>query len=113
MTARILGSLPVRFQFGRGHYNLDQDFRLNGFNHINVAAEQQQHLPKDKTLGWVPISIAGSFDHGNLNGLVLLGTNVSTNVWATVKNGILHGPCVISGISYINDLVRFTQRMSN
>ena len=106
MKARILGSPPVKFQFGRGHCNLDEDLRLNGFNQINVAAEGQQYLPKDKTLGWVPISIAGSFEHGVLNGLVLIATNVSTNVWATVKSGILHGPCVVSGISYIMDVVR-------
>ena len=107
MTARILGSPPVTFVFANGHVRLNNNMKLNGFNHIQIDSEQQQHVPKEKTLGWGIISIAGKFSHGVLNGLTLIKTNVSTEVWATVKNGILHGPCVVYGISYIIDPVRF------
>ena len=108
MTARVLGSAPVNIIFAAGFIRLDNDLKLNGFNDIIVASEHQKFVPRDKTLGWSPTRIIGNFHHGNLNGFAFLETNVSTSVWAMVKNGIMHGPCVIWGISYIIEPVRLT-----
>ena len=104
-TAVVLGSPPLNLVFETGDIKVDKDLLLNGFNDLSILTGHQQLIPRDKALGWTPIRIIGNFIHGELNGIVLLKTNVSTSVWATVKNGILHGPCVISGISYIIEQV--------
>ena len=104
-TAVILGSPPVNIFFETGDIKVDEGLKLNGFNTLSVSPGHQKLIPRDKALGWSPIKIIGNFNHGDLNGFVLLKTNASTSVWATVKHGILHGPCVISGISYILEQV--------
>ena len=83
------GSKDATFRLGRKEYH---------------QKLHQQYVPKDETLGWAPTRIAGHFSDGVLNGIALITTNISTDVWATVKNGVLHGPCVIYGISYILNL---------
>ena len=108
MTARILGSPPVKVRFRTEAFNVDNYLRLNGFNDIEVVSEEQQYVPRNRPLNWSPIRIAGKFENGVLNGLAFITTNVSTYVWAMVKDGVLHGPCVIYGISYIIDPVRST-----
>ena len=105
MKARILGSIPVKIQFDGEHVKLDTENQLNGYNDINVATEHQKYIPKDTTLGWVPIRIAGKFTHGYLSGYVMVQTSVSSFVWVSVKNGIMHGPCVVYGIANLIDLV--------
>ena len=106
MTATILGSRPIKIESAGGSFSVDNDLKLNGFNEVKVASEERQYVQRDKSLNWYPISIAGKFEHGVLNGISLITTNVSTQVWAMVRHGILHGPCVIYGISYIIDPVR-------
>ena len=108
MTARVLGSPPVKIIFSAGDLKLDNNLNLNGYNDIVIPSEQQKFVPRDNTLGWSPTRIIGHFQHGILNGFILLQTNVSTFVWAMIKKGIMHGPCVISGISYIIEPVSFT-----
>ena len=113
MTARVLDSAPVNIIFAAGGMKLDKALKLNGFNDIIIASEHRKIVPSDKTLGWSPTRILGYFDHGSLNGFTFLETNVKTYVWAMVKNGIMHGPCVIWGISYIIEPVRFTITAEN
>ena len=56
-------------------------------------------IPKDKTLPWAPTRFAGVFTHGNLNGLTFISTNASSSYgWLSVKDDVLHGPCVFFGI---------------
>ena len=105
MRAKILGSQPLNIQFTTGHIKLDTHFKLNGFNDIKIAFEHNQFVPKDHSLGWVPTRIVGKFDHGDLNGFTYIETNVSNVIWAMVRHGILHGPCVISAISYVIEQV--------
>ena len=112
MTARVLGSPPVKILFSAGDIKLDNDLKLNGFNDIIIESEYQKLVPRDSTLGWSPTRIIGNFDHGNLNGFAFLQTNVSTFVWAMMKNGIMHGPCVIWGISYIIEPVSFILQLN-
>ena len=107
MKARVFGSRPVNILFANGHIKLNPQLQVHGFNDIKISADHQQYVPKDETLGWSPTRIAGHFSNGVLNGIALITTNTSTDVWATLKNGILHGPCVIYGISYILDTVSF------
>ena len=106
MTARILGSPPVKIKFRTGSFNLDKNLRLNGYNDIEIISKEQQYVPRNKPLRWYPTRVAAKFDHGVLNGLAFITTNVLTYVWAMVKNGILHGPCVVYGVSYIIEPVR-------
>ena len=86
---------------------LDNDLKLNGYNDISIASEYQTLVPRDKTLGWAPTRIIGKFYHGVLTGISYLQTNVTTFVYAMTKKGILHGPCVIRGISYLIEPVSF------
>ena len=110
-TAKILGSPAVKVLFAADNVRLDSDFKLNGFNDVLIATEDQNLVPRDKTLSWSPTRIIGRFDHGLLNGLAFLHTNIGTFVWAITKNGILHGPCVIWRISYVIEPVSNIQRL--
>ena len=101
MTARVLGSPPVKIQFASGDVKLDDNMKLNGLNDIIIESENQHLVPRDKALGWSPTRIIGHFHHGSLNGFAFLQTNLTTFVWAMTKNGILHGPCIIWRISYM------------
>ena len=111
MTARVLGSPPVKIQFASGDVKLDNNMRPNGLNDIIIASENQHLVPRDKALGWSPTRIIGHFDHGSLNGFAFLQTNLTTFVWAMTKNGILHGPCLIWRISYIIEPVSLIIRL--
>ena len=111
MTARVFGSIPLRFYFVNGHVKLNSKLQLNGVNDIQISSNHQKYVPREKSLGWTVSRIIGDFKRGILNGVVLIKTNVSTHVWATVKNGILHGPCVVSGITYRTDSVRIIERL--
>ena len=113
MKATIFGSSPVKIKLRIGLFSVDNDSKLNGFNEIEITPERKQHVPRDKSLNWYPTRIAGNFKHGVLNGLALITTNVSTNVWAMVEKGTLHGPCVVDGISYIIDPVRSNLKLSH
>ena len=105
MKAKIFDSRPVKIFFSSADIKIDKYLKLNGLNDIMIAPEDQRFVPGDKTLGWSPTRIIGKFNHGELNGFVLLRTNVSTVGWVTVKKGILHGPSIMGGISYIIDPV--------
>ena len=111
MTARVFGSIALRFYFVNGHVKLNSKLQLNGVNDIQISSNHQKYVPREKSLGWTVSRIIGDFKRGILNGVVLIKTNVSTHVWATVKNGILHGPCVVSGITYRIDSVRIIERL--
>ena len=86
---------------------VDNNFKLHGFNKIQVALEHQIFVPGDITLRWSPITIAGHFFRGELNGVAVIHTNRSTICWVSVKNGVLHGASVILGVSYIIEPVSF------
>ena len=101
MTARILGSPPVEITFTGAFLKIDRNNILNGINDISVVEKYRHLIPKDNTLGWSPIRIIGMFSHGDLNGLTVVETNVSTYAWMTVNHCILHGPAIIYGISHI------------
>ena len=105
-TAKILGSPPVKIEFTGGGIQYDSNLNLHGFNDIHVLPEDIQYIPQDKTLNWSPSRIIGNFDHGNLNGLAIIKTDIGTEVWATVRNGVIHGPVIICGISYILERVK-------
>ena len=105
INARIFGSPVIKMTARAGAFKLDGNMKLNGFNDLWVLKEFQNLIPPDVTLGWVPIRIAGMFKHGALNGISYIETNVSTKVSAMVKDGILHGPFVSYGISFILETV--------
>ena len=105
INARIFGSPVIKMTARAGAFKLDGNMKLNGFNDLWVLKEFQNLIPPDVTLGWVPIRITGMFKHGALNGISYIETSVSTKVSAMVKDGILHGPFVSYGISFILETV--------
>ena len=96
-TASILGSDPLRMTLN--YVALDNKKRLHGYCDISVVKEDEHLIPKDKTLEWIPTRFRGMFLQGNLNGIALIGLNLEGfNGWFTLKEGVLHGPCIINGI---------------
>ena len=106
ITARILGSPPLRITWLGGEARLDKENRPHGFNDFQVIEDHKHMIPKANSLGWAPRRINGFFHHGVLNGITGIATNRSNLVWATVKDGILHGPTVTFGINFIMEEVR-------
>ena len=113
INARIFGSPMIKMTARAGAFKLDGNMKLNGFNDLWVLKEFQSLIPPDVTLGWVPIRIMGMFDHGTLNGMSYIETNASTKVSAMVKDGILHGPFVSYGISFILETVSMASFQKN
>ena len=52
-------------------------------------------------LQWTPFYIKGKFVHGNLEGPVRIVTTNNNIIFATFKNGVMHGPVVSYGLSLI------------
>ena len=105
MTARIFGSPPLQIKIVGGQVTLDGDNRPHGFNDFQVINDHQKFVPRDDTLGWAPKRIIGFFQHGSLNGITGIATNRSTLIWGMVKDGVLHGPTITYGISFIMEEV--------
>lgn len=112
MTARILGSEPMKVVFQYKKVELDSERQPHGYNDIFISPNQNQTIPKEKILNWVPRRIVGRFSHGLLNGSVMIQTNSSSFVWTVVNNGVLHGPCIISTIKYTLDTVSINYLLS-
>ena len=105
MTARILGSQPLKVNFNLKRVKLDNERKPHGYNDIFIVKEHQHLTPKDKTLNWVPERIVGIFIHGVLSGNVLIETSSKAHAWMVAQNGILHGPAVLNGIQYLLETV--------
>ena len=106
MTARILGSEPMKVIFQYKKIRLDRNNQPHGYNDIIIAPNPNQPLPRDKSLKWVPRRIVGQFYHGVLNSSVMIATNSSSFVWTKVVNGVMNGPCIIRNIKFSEDAVR-------
>ena len=105
ITAKILGSPPLQIRFLGGEVTLDNKNRPHGFNDLEVIVEDKHRIPKATSLGWAPRRITGFFRHGILNGIAGISTNRSNLVWATVRDGVLHGPTLSYGINFIMEHV--------
>ena len=95
-TAVILGSTPLRIKFL--HIGVNQHEELDGYCDISVIPEDWFLVPRDNTLQWPPNRIKGYFISGELNGIVIVGTNTESSGWVTVKDGVLHGPVIFHGL---------------
>ena len=58
---------------------------------------------KHHFLNWSLKSITGNFEHGKIEGIGKLLTWQGQTIWATFKDGILHGPAYQYGIVPILD----------
>ena len=105
MKARILGSEPIEVIFQYTKIKLDPDYLPNGYNDISLVPKQNQTIPKDRHLNWVPRRIVGRFHHGLLNGTVMIQTNSSSFIWTSVHNGVMHGPCIIGDTKFTLETV--------
>ena len=105
ISASILGSPPLQLRFLGGEVALDSENRPHGFNDLQVIVADKHRIPKATSLGWAPRRITGFFRHGLLNGVASISSNRSNLVWATVKDGVLHGPTLTYGINFIMEHV--------
>ena len=98
-TAVILGSVPLHIKSSK--MTVDNNNKLHGYCVLSILKDDENLVPRDKTLGWVPHKIAGYFIHGKLNGIAIIVTNHNSYGWVTATNGILHGPIVVYGLHAI------------
>ena len=105
ITARILGSPQLQIKIIGGEVRFDKKGRPHGFNDFQVIDSHKHLVPKANTMGWVPHRIIGFYNHGKLNGIISIATDRSNIIWATVRNGILHGPTITIGINFIMEEV--------
>ena len=52
-------------------------------------------------LDWTPVQISGKFSHGNLYGSVEFVTSNYNLIFATFRNGVIHGPVFAYGVSLV------------
>ena len=100
-TAKIFGGSTVRVHISGNTIALNRNNIPNGLNDIRIDKEHQKLILADKTFNWSPTRITGIFKNGVLNGLTRIETNTSTTIWGIVRKGILHGPVLTNGITYL------------
>ncbi len=92
---------PATFQMVNG--SMDHLGRPQGVCSFLVQEETYHLIPRHPMLKWEPALINGWFEGGKLQGPVRFGTVANNVVWATFKDGILHGPAYGWGITPILD----------
>ena len=95
----ILGSRLLGITFS--HITINKHGKLNGYCELNVVSKDRKYVPRDNTLQWPTHNIKGMFTNGELNGIAVVNTNTFSSGWLTVKNGVIHGPCLFHGLQPI------------
>ena len=75
----------------------------HGFCIFNLPIKYFNATGKHHFLNWSLKSITGNFVHGKIEGIGKLLTWQGQTIWATFKDGILHGPAYQYGIVPILD----------
>lgn len=71
---------------------LDSDGKLHGYFSLNLEQQFWNQTGNSNFFPWSIKSISGTFIHGLLEGYVIWITWYNTVMFASVKNGVLHGP---------------------
>ena len=101
-----------------GHLSIDEKQQPHGHCVFNLPKEHLNDTGKHEFLNWSIKSISGKFNHGKLNGIANLITWQGQKIWATFKEGILHGPAFQYGVTAILDMpvgetsINKTERLS-
>ena len=80
---------------------IDENLQPHGACNLftsNFGLEHMNKTGKHDFLNWSIKTISGRFHHGLLNGIVGFITWQQQFVFATFKNGIMHGPTIVYGI---------------
>ena len=95
----LFNGQPSGFRMLEG--SVDQNLKLHG-HCILVSLETEAGLVgTHPMLHWTPIEISGKFFHGIIEGLVRITTTNNNIIFATFRDGVMHGPVFSYGISLI------------
>ena len=95
----LFNGQPSGFRMLEG--SVDQNLKLHG-NCILVSLDIESGLVgTHPMLHWTPIEISGKFFHGIIEGLVRITTTNNNIIFATFKDGVMHGPVFSYGLSII------------
>ena len=101
MTCYTIRSWNIEF------LSIDENLQPHGpckFFLIGTWQERHEYESgKHNFLNWSIKEIYGQFNHGKLNGIAKLVTWQSQIIFATFKDGILHGPAIVHGTTPIID----------
>ena len=82
----------------QGHvFSLDLQGHLHGTCTFVLPSEHYNSTGTHDFLNWSIKLFSGNFIHGKLNGIVILVTWNAANIYATFKDGELHGPTFAYG----------------
>ena len=107
--------IPWRFWLG----SLDSKGLLHGTCTFVLPVDYYNKTGMHGFLDWSIKLFSGTFDHGKLNGAVLIVTWDTANIFATFKDGELHGPAFGFGKIPVFDIAtvsfnfKITVRWSN
>ena len=88
--------------------SFDTNGQLHGFCSFELVRSFYNTTGKHDFLDWSPKYFTGEFVHGKLQGLVYLKTWRGVSIYASFKDGELHGPAFALGQKFIyNHEVKF------
>lgn len=96
----IFNGKPAKFRMLVG--GIDKNLNLHGTCHLATSKNQAKLVGTHPMLDWTPFEIKGKFIHGNLEGHVRIVTTNHNVIFATFKNGIMHGPVFVYGLSLLS-----------
>ena len=95
----LFNGQPSGFRMLEG--SVDQNLKLHG-SCILVSLEMKSGLVgTHPMLHWTPLEISGIFINGILEGPVRITTTNNNIIFATFRNGVMHGPVFSYGLSLI------------
>ncbi len=87
-----------------GYVSIDTHGQLHGVCNFKSNEEFNNKTGRHELLDWSPRFISGRFVHGQLEGIVIIHTWRSNFILATFKEGVMHGPVYVYGLSAILDI---------
>jgi hypothetical protein len=98
----LFNGLPATFMLEYGGFDIQ--LQLHGVCHLIINIEHEKHPGAHPLLNWKPVHIQGRFIHGQPEGTFYFGSMNNNIIWATFKQGVLHGPIFAWGVNPILDM---------
>jgi hypothetical protein len=98
----LFNGLPATFRLQYGGF--DNQLQLHGVCHLLISNEHSKHPGAHPLLNWKPVMLQGRFNHGQPEGTFYFETINKNLIWATFKQGVLHGPIFGWGVNPILDM---------
>ena len=96
----IFNGKPAKFVMHKG--GIHKNLNLHGTCHLVTSKTQAKLVGTHPMLNWTPFEIKGKFIHGNLEGRVRILTTNNNVIFASFKNGVMHGPVFAYGLSLLS-----------